>query len=75
VKKKVSHLKLLNLSYFLFFLDFRVGANDILSIDLHFLSIYKAAFRTFFPNSEKKSKSQTVPQHFFSKLFFQKGKD
>jgi hypothetical protein len=73
VKKKVSHLKLLNLSYFLFFLDFRVGANDILSIDLHFLSIYKAAFRTFFPNGEKNQNHKQCPNIFFHFFFSKKG--
>ena len=70
VKKKVSHLGLLNLSDFIFFFGFRVGANDILSIELNFLSIYKGNFRTFFPNGEKKTKSQTASQLFFQKLFF-----
>jgi len=58
-EENVSHLGLLNLSFFLFFLGFRVGANDILGIELHFLSIYKGTFRSFFPNGGKKTKSQT----------------
>ena len=70
VKKKVSHLGLLNLCFFLFFFGFRVDADDILNIELNFLSIYKGTFRSFFPNGEKKTKSQTASQLFFQKKFF-----
>jgi hypothetical protein len=54
----------------LFFFGFRVDADDFLGIELNFLSIYKGTFRSFFPNGEKKTKSQTASQLFFQKLFF-----
>jgi len=68
-EEKVSHLGLLNLSDFLFFLGFRVGADDILGIELNFLSIYKATFRTFFPNGGKKQNRKQPPNFFFKNFF------
>ena len=55
--------------FFSFFWGFRVGANDILSIELNFLSIYKGTFRSFFPNGGKKQ-NRKQPPNFFFKTFF-----
>ena len=69
VKKKVSHLGLLNLCFFLFFFGFRVDADDFLGIELNFLSIYKGTFRSFFPNGEKKQNRKQPPNFFFKNFF------